>query len=417
MTSTSSYMINMDAVEGATASPPTDPPLQASEDTAITPDEPASSLTFIRNNDLDLFMDFDLDTSLGTSSEFFVTDGTTLPYEGPAETAEAQTPVATLAADLDQVDYISKLRHLNPTNISGESPWIDDDRSGNYNPEQPRLLRSNRIFKDENVEERRHASQRRSKLEQKRSAEFELCCSSEHKYCKGVVMLKLPTVKWSQLRGEITSYWPQNACLERGNRLCHIFDDVSNRNIITENLRSQRGSATGQPRPFKNPEADPTGKPAFHGCWACFKDGIERCSIIRGGRWPCDHCKAEGEECELIRPPVKKRRCGHCKRKKLHCSYKDEPQSDQACQACQGSGLKCIAGPAKNGMPQRYSYDTLKAVEREKASGRKHETNIDFKPCNPCRESGTRCTPILSAEDHTNNPDNFSCIVCQMQKR
>ncbi|KAK5175200.1 uncharacterized protein LTR77_000337 [Saxophila tyrrhenica] len=104
-------------------------------------------------------------------------------------------------------------------------------------------------------------------------------------------------------------------------------------------------------------ESDLTGHPSARGCFECLSLNL-RCSLLDNEEsWPCHACTEDDHDCELIIQPVVKRACGRCKSSRNACSFGWEEEHGEACQQCMEDGHRCIAGPQKESIRPRLSYD------------------------------------------------------------
>ena len=86
--------------------------------------------------------------------------------------------------------------------------------------------------------------------------------------------------------------------------------------------------------------------PGARGCKVCFKHD-NYCPLLDDSKYPCQPCRVYGNDCELIIEPEKKDACQPCYRREIGCSYKDNGSDHtQPCTQCSAKELKCFAGPA-----------------------------------------------------------------------
>ena len=105
------------------------------------------------------------------------------------------------------------------------------------------------------------------------------------------------------------------------------------------------------------PPLDLTNHPCARGCWECFNLRIV-CPLLENEEdWPCQTCAEDGHDCELITAPDVKRACERCRRNRIPCSFKSIFDQGEACQQCMDDGHHCIAGPAKDFILPRLTYD------------------------------------------------------------
>ncbi|KAE8853720.1 hypothetical protein HRS9122_00712 [Pyrenophora teres f. teres] len=146
---------------------------------------------------------------------------------------------------------------------------------------------------------------------------------------------------------------------------------------------------------------DLTGYPAARGCKSCREEEIG-CSLVTGGCYPCQHCRNEGNECQLIVPATRKGPCKQCiEDGKDHCSFEDDP--DQAiCDHCLEGEHICHALP-----PEGYRNDRISIDEIMYGENRRHiactscrqekkccslKKKTDKPPCKNCKKNSIGCT-------------------------
>ena len=117
------------------------------------------------------------------------------------------------------------------------------------------------------------------------------------------------------------------------------------------------------------------GDPAARGCRPCWEFSHECPLLEEPLKYPCQVCKEDGIDCELIKQPPWKRPCENCKSRKKVCSYSyGDTDHSLACNRCQVLGISCSAGPA------RYKPETGKPDAGT-------ETNEDIVPALPLTKS------------------------------
>lgn len=150
------------------------------------------------------------------------------------------------------------------------------------------------------------------------------------------------------------------------------------------------------------------GHPSARSCHACYELGLD-CSLIDDGlKYPCQNCRDDDNDCELILQPEHKSACEDCKRKQLVCSFCDDGGiGEDACQACQEDNTRCIAGPAisrriddvlANGGPNSGFVATEQRPFLSCSMCRRNRVRCSLKtesqpiPCSRCHENDERCT-------------------------
>lgn len=136
-------------------------------------------------------------------------------------------------------------------------------------------------------------------------------------------------------------------------------------------------------------DIDLTAKPFARGCWACITTGT--CSLLHDERhWPCQTCFEDDLDCEPIIPPVRKRACEMCKRRRMSCSYTYTRQHGGSCEQCERVGQRCIAGPVKEFIRPRISYD--RDWEADPFPKRRGGKQKELEDCLECVGGGRRCS-------------------------
>jgi hypothetical protein len=151
---------------------------------------------------------------------------------------------------------------------------------------------------------------------------------------------------------------------------------LRNRDII-------RNPSTGQkPSKFRNTQSllslDP-GDPAARECKSCWEFN-QQCSLLdRPLFYPCQVCREEHVDCDLIIPPRQKRGCENCERTGFFCSYDEEVKDHHLpCQQCQKTKLQCIAGPSADETQEQGPKDISELQPRDAPA-----TDLSFSPITP----------------------------------
>ncbi|GAB7346100.1 hypothetical protein MBLNU457_4857t1 [Dothideomycetes sp. NU457] len=300
---------------------------------------------------------------------------------------------------------IHKLRPRRRTDVLFDAAWVDQDESGNYDPDasselQPARRRRQsfraRCVGDEEEEARkvaRKAEKKRRRLEAK-----EACLRRDHIGCPGVVTFKVKSSKLKQLVSAINTNWPPGACDIKIPHLGKIYLPDPGPDGERDRLAKKRtNKEDGRP--------DLTGHREARGCWGCFELGM-KCSLISDfPQWPCETCAHDGHDCELITPPERKLPCEHCTSQKLTCPYTYLQDHTEPCRPCQSAGVKCVAGPVENGIRLRVSYDR---DWKEYPAPKPKPKVLLPQACRRCETAGKDCS-LLSELD---NP--HGCIICEM---
>ena len=132
------------------------------------------------------------------------------------------------------------------------------------------------------------------------------------------------------------------------------------------------------------------GHPQRRGCKTCVEAGDDACSLIADGSGlPCEACRDARVQCELILQPLLKGVCVRCKGTRRRCSYRvDAGSAVDSCELCEEEGVKCCAGPVKEGSYARRVERGEGGCEKGDAEGRERM----WVACNQCRGAGKRCS-------------------------
>ena len=294
------------------------------------------------------------------------------------------------------VENAYELRPRRRTDLLFDAAWIDQDQSGNYDPDANADLpsthqRHHRCLGDE-AEEARRGERKRRRLEAK-----EACIRRDHVGCPGVVTIKVKSDALKQRVASWSTNWPPGACDLETPHLGIFYLP----NPTSEKHRSAKKSTTkNQPRPSL------VGQIEARGCWGCVDLG-GLCSLISDfPAWPCETCASDGHECELVTLPERKLPCERCKSRKLLCPYNYLEGHTQPCRPCQNAGARCIAGPAENGIRLRISLDRdWNEYPAPKVKPRKSLPQA----CLRCEEAGKDCS-LLNGQD-----SSYGCIICEIE--
>lgn len=280
--------------------------------------------------------------------------------------------------------------------------WIDDDRTGCYDP----------------VEEQRRLRQRPKRPNPLLKCAFRPWdldeSDGENEAPRERVLKPVPKL-------EVTLVFKSEAgkaAFQEHVRSLPVERELSEE-LFSERRLRRRDSAVGlshlhTPKATKKrrlpddlPE-DLTGHPIARGCWECLTIGI-RCPLLDDDRaWPCQTCLDDDNECELIQPPTFKRACEHCKSRRFGCSYTYTLDHDGPCEECSRTGWKCVAGPAKESIRERLTYD--RDWENDPWQAPKPPKVKKATSCQGCRERGQLCS--FSAGDKGD-----VCTACDMANR
>ncbi|GAD96197.1 C6 zinc finger domain protein [Paecilomyces variotii No. 5] len=235
------------------------------------------------------------------------------------------------------------------------STWIDDDNSGDYDPKQDAPKRkcskarlAQRAGADRPAKRRRRLSATEEEDEEEEDEPGLL------------VTLKMTSEKGKAFLAYLRDYGSneyedgdQYADTTEPGLLCRKRYSLRRRGKTVSSLLAlfehQPSPGASQASTQSLLSLDP-GHPAARGCKSCWEFNQE-CSLIdRTDLYPCQLCREDGLDCELIIEPRQKRGCENCKRKrKIVCSYLQSNEDHHLpCKQCQVMGIRCCAGPAKD---------------------------------------------------------------------
>lgn len=251
-----------------------------------------------------------------------------------------------------------QFRPTRNTALPSGGTWLDNDASGNYDPDrrgstlEPRLPKRRKrrhIFTDDRDDHGHDLSDRRERAaEAKRARTYlsarqngdRLLVKLNLKFDAGMQWQRNPdlhfpvppeyTERWNFLDREDFFHSNNVSSDEQGPSSYHL----RHRGVIQDEI-----------------EIDPNvvlGHPDARGCKSCYSVG-DRCPMLDpDGIYPCYHCIEEQCDCEPLVEPPKKRACEHCKKRRMRCSYQDSDDLEKhkkPCEGCQATGYRCIAGP------------------------------------------------------------------------
>ncbi len=273
------------------------------------------------------------------------------PDSSPLKTNESGAITSELFEDEAPREY-----QLRPQSRSAKSlfssTWIDRDETGIYGESKTRDE-----LRQEKERRERDARRRQARID---AAADELIDGEADDEGRPRLIPTLPVV--------LTFHSPT-----RKQRLRNFFatckpSKAANAGETSEGypLRRRRSAKTsryhtdwsfGESRSTSDPGDDLTGHPSARGCYECLSLGL-RCSLLDNEEaWPCHACTEDDHDCELITAPTVKRACERCKSSRTGCSFSYDIEQGVACQQCMEDGHRCIAGPAKESIRPRLSYD------------------------------------------------------------
>ena len=301
-----------------------------------------------------------------------------------------------------------------PNNQSNQFfTWLDQDQSGNYNPDGKAVREDSPIKRRREPRERSpDDTPRRPKIYTYQNGR----CTGRHLPVKLTFTSKTSKLKLRSFGSDLNQ-WPDPSQLYQADddewnewfNGSNPFTDDDSGGLSSYELRKRIRRESTVHQYFDGDQpcdlSDITlGYPAVRGCKYCnsLGDPNNHCPLLQeGAKYPCNTCREDNIDCELITQPLKKRACEPCGRRRLVCSYKtDERNHDLPCQDCARSGLKCFAGPASGRMRTGPSLDQ-KPVKRRggkacsTCKGLKKWCSLSNKnptvPCNHCRDNGCDC--------------------------
>lgn len=295
--------------------------------------------------------------------------------------------------------------------------WIDQDESGTYDPagkRSPSPLPNSRKRR-ERYEHAEDGASKRPKTSTWQMGRF--------RGSQMIVTFKMSTehgIAWQRSVGVAYNNWPQplpSTCLiqSSGSSDDSSTDDTNRRLQPYEFRHRPRHNFPGASI-FNGCElpdlADVTlGHPAARGCKGCFAKR-EDCPLLEeGSKYPCETCRDDDIDCELIIQPARKRACEACSKRRFVCSYREEGSDHaQPCRECAKAGLKCVAGPLSGRTRTGPSLDQDRPGRKKgctQCSRAKKWCSLKNKnpslPCNLCRDNEEEC--------------NFEPLKHQVRKR
>lgn len=274
--------------------------------------------------------------------------------------------------------------------------WVDNDESGNYDPDQ-----EGRAIQPTNVRKRtigEAAPRRTNSGESGRTRTRQSALSARQQGIGFDVVLKPKLLEALVLCRSIPDNWPP----EHG---WNVFTDegvaFNSDDETSYNLRRKRRKLNAVEPADEDEIVDLTGHPLARGCKGCRQLG-ERCPLLEpGATYPCDTCLEEDVDCELNVEPAQKQTCERCKQRRRHCTYNDEGEDhSKPCLECAKEGFRCFAGPkhdptrvriAADGTPAIVPVPKTPKIKRTITGSSAPETGRYMK-CVGCRRAKRKCT-------------------------
>ena len=289
--------------------------------------------------------------------------------------------------------------------------WIDQDESGTYDPDGKRSPSPLPISRKrrERYEHAEDEAPKRPKTSTWQMGRF--------RGSQMIVTFRMTTehgIAWQRAVGVAHNNWPHpftRTCRTQSSGFSddsptddYSTDDTNKRLQPYEFRQGPRHKLSGAST-FNGCElpdlADVTlGHPAARGCKGCFAKG-EDCPLLEeGSRYPCERCRDDDIDCELIFQPAKKRACEACSKRRYVCSYREaESNHAEPCRECSKAGLKCVAGPLSGRTRTGPSLDQSRPGRKKgctQCSRAKKWCSLKNKnpslPCNLCRGNGEQCS-------------------------
>lgn len=332
-------------------------------------------------------------------------DPTTSNVDGGLDDYSDHGPVAE--SEYEQVEDIVEegqrqydlRRQARDTKPSFANTWIDNDPTGYYNPDEERrqlrqrpkrpnpLLRSS--FNPWDLEDNEGDSESPKERVAQVAPQLEVTLAFTSEAGRAAFEKHVTTLP-AQLEPDERLY------SERRLRRRDSGVDFS----YTFRSRSAKKDRESDDLP-----EDLTGHPIARGCWECLALGL-RCPLLDDDRaWPCTTCTDDKNECELIRASTYKRACEHCKSRKFGCSYTYTLDHEGPCEECARIKWRCVAGPAKEAIRERISYD--RDWQNDPWQEPKPPKARKLPSCRRCRERDQPCS--FSAGDKSE-----VCTGCDM---
>ena len=263
------------------------------------------------------------------------------------------------------------------------STWIDQDKTGDFDPSEE--FRQARLHRNQAKLRRREFSKLTTKVFRRSEAKD---------------ALQPKTIPTLSVKVSIASEAGKATFAQLTDRLPNEPKPAHNGFCNGYRLRKRSHTAAFQYDENCNAEKlradldlpnDLTGHPLARGCWECLAIGNHKCSLLCDEHtWPCVTCVEDENDCELITVTTRKRACERCKRRRTVCSYSYTLNHRETCQQCSEDGHRCIAGPTKEAIRHRISYDRdwkNDPLPRQKVLKLRKDTT-----CKECGEAGLVCS-------------------------
>lgn len=261
--------------------------------------------------------------------------------------------------------------------------YIDTDKTGNYDPAQEARLKALRLQKAKAAK----AAKKKGKGKEKAKKEHIMKC---------IVRLRFKAYGNVRNINDDKDNWPDD---------WSVMDSDEEREMKEMRDFYRRKTPDLDVKiAIEDPSGvldDLTGHPAARGCRSCREHDVE-CSMIEGGKYPCEHCDDEEIDCVPILETLANGGCQQCVEDgQERCSFQDDPDKT-ICEHCSDHELICNPLPPKGYKTPRTSIDdimystnrkhvqcTFCRQEKKRCSLKK---KTDKPPCKHCKKNGIGCT-------------------------
>ena len=263
------------------------------------------------------------------------------------------------------------------------STWLDEDKTGNYDPTEERReerLRRNRV----KFRRRECLGRSANSFDDDDEADGE---AAEKVVPTLSVTLRFPSEVGKANLAHVICKLPAKASVN--------IHGATSGHCLRRRLSGASPKASGdydvdKPHLVLDLPDDLTGHPIARGCWACLGLGI-CCSLLENEHsWPCAACLDDDQDCNLVTPPKLKRACECCKRRRCACSYTHSLNHSGPCQQCGDDGYKCVAGPVKEAVPTRIRYE--RDWQNHPMPKKRVPKIRKILTCTECRKAGRQCS-------------------------
>lgn len=267
--------------------------------------------------------------------------------EGTANSDDDVVAPDDLEEGVDDLDYIFQTledgdldgqgltkRKLRPKDTNTKrkftSTWIDKDDSGNYDPKGERKLRKVKRARKNAFSCRQSRAASEASDDDEGSQSGMLIDQNASDECPGTNELMV-----------VLSFTSEEGIEAFQNQLASLVAQKATQRR-SRKTRKRREAVARQQGPIVVPN-DFKNKPIARCCWSCADIAGEDAAVVEAGKafcslatdptqWPCLNCLADGEQCALITPSLRKLACEDCKRQRVACSYSSTRNHNGPCQ-------------------------------------------------------------------------------------